>query len=421
MLSQKHTLREWLDYVEAQHPQSVIELGLGRMRTMVERLGIEFDCPVIVVGGTNGKGSTCMMLESIYRAAGYEVGTHTSPHMLRFNERARVNGAEIDDESMVRAFERVEAKRGDLPLTYFEFTALAIFMAFIEKQLDVVILEVGLGGRLDAINVLEPTASIVTTVGVDHEAFLGNTRDSVGWEKAHIYRKGKPAICADRKPPAKLVQYALGLGASLRVYGDAFDVEESGDQLTFKMGELTWTLPRPALYGRNQIDNASGVLAMIASLLEYLPVTEGQIAQGLRSVRLTGRFECRGIAPLLYLDVGHNPHAALVLAENLKTLPAEGKTIAVFGMLADKDMQEVIEIVRPMIDEWYVAGLPPPRGANLALLVRTMREAGVEAHQIIENDSVVAALQKARENASINDKIIVFGSFVTVTDVLPLL
>ncbi|MBR4939581.1 MAG: hypothetical protein IKZ24_00670 [Burkholderiaceae bacterium] len=206
MLSQKHTLREWLDYVEAQHPQSVIELGLGRMRTMVERLGIEFDCPVIVVGGTNGKGSTCMMLESIYRAAGYEVGTHTSPHMLRFNERARVNGAEIDDESMVRAFEKVEAQRGDLPLTYFEFTALAIFMAFIEKQLDVVILEVGLGGRLDAINVLEPTASIVTTVGVDHEAFLGNTRDSVGWEKAHIYRKGKPAICADRKPPAQLVQ-----------------------------------------------------------------------------------------------------------------------------------------------------------------------------------------------------------------------
>lgn len=421
MLSAPHSLNEWLAYVEAQHPQSVIELGLGRMRKMVERLGIEFDCPVIVVGGTNGKGSTCMMLESIYRAAGYEVGTHTSPHMLRFNERARVNGAEIDDESMVKAFEEVEAKRGDLPLTYFEFTALAIFRAFQQKNLDVVILEVGLGGRLDAINVLESTASIVTTVGVDHEAFLGNTRDSVGWEKAHIYRKGRPAICADRNPPVKLVQYAMGLGADLRVYGDAFDVKNDGDTITFTMDQLTWTVPRPALRGRNQIDNAAGVLAMVASLLDYLPVTQGQIAQGLLSVRLTGRFECRGIEPLLFLDVGHNPHAALVLAENLKDLPKDGKTIAVFGMLADKDMKEVIEIVSPMIDDWYVAGLPPPRGANLSLLTRTMREAGVQAHQIHENESVVQALEKAREMASINDKIIVFGSFVTVTDVLPLL
>ena len=204
MLENRQTLTDWLRFVESQHPESVIHLGLERMKTMLDRLGIRFDCPVIIVAGTNGKGSTCAMLESIYRAAGYKTAMHTSPHMLRFNERACVNGVEVEDAPLIDSFAEVDAARKGLPLTYFEFTALAILRTFQKAAPDVVILEIGLGGRLDAINALEPTASIVTTIGIDHEAFLGNTRDSIGWEKAHVYRQGKPAVCADRNPPKKL-------------------------------------------------------------------------------------------------------------------------------------------------------------------------------------------------------------------------
>lgn len=421
MSQQKDTLGEWLDYVLASHPENVIELGLGRMKTMLTRLQIAFDCPVITVAGTNGKGSTCAMLESIYRAAGCKTAMHTSPHMLRFNERACINGKEVEDGLLVEAFEEVERARDGLPLTYFEFTALAILRVFQKARPDVVILEIGLGGRLDAINALESTASIVTTVGIDHEAYLGNTRDAIGWEKAHIYRKGHPAVCADPNPPRKLVQYAQALGADLILRGKDFEIEELPEGLMrFQMQGQVWTLPVPALAGANQIDNAAGVLAIVASLLSKLPVSEEQIAEGLRSVRVTARFEKVQTDPDVILDVGHNPHAANVLAQNVRALKTRGKVIAVFGMLADKDMLDVVKIMSPVINEWFITGLPGPRGASVEELRRVMLEAGVTEANIHVCDGVADAFERAKREAAITDKILIFGSFVTVTAALPL-
>ena len=421
MSQQKDTLGEWLDYVLAGHPENVIELGLGRMKTMLARLQIAFDCPVITVAGTNGKGSTCAMLESIYRAAGYKTAMHTSPHMLRFNERACIDGKEVEDGPLVEAFKEVERARDGLPLTYFEFTALAILRVFQKARPDVVILEIGLGGRLDAINALESTASIVTTVGIDHEAYLGNTRDAIGWEKAHIYRKGHPAVCADPNPPRKLVQYAQALSADLILRGKDFEIEELPEGLMrFQMQGQVWTLPVPALAGANQIDNAAGVLAIVASLLSKLPVSEEQIAEGLRSVRVSARFEKVQSDPDVILDVGHNPHAANVLAQNVRALQTQGKVIAVFGMLADKDMLDVVKIMSPVISEWFITGLPGPRGASAEELRRVMLEAGVDGTNIHVCDGVADAFARAKREAAITDKILIFGSFVTVTAALPL-
>ena len=417
-MNQKQSLQQWLAFVESQHPESVIDLGLGRMQKMLDLLDIHFECPVILVGGTNGKGSTCAMLESIYRAAGYKTAMHTSPHMLRFNERARLNGIEVSDEDLVEAFEQVEAKRDGLGLTYFEFTALAILRAFLKAKPDVVILEIGLGGRLDAINALEPTASIVTTVGIDHEAFLGNTRESIGWEKAHIYRKGKPAVCADPNPPLKLIEVGLKREAQLTLRGKDFDIKADIDGMCFSNADVSWNLPLPALQGANQVDNAAGVLQVVSQLMKVLPVSLSHIALGLQTVKVTARFQKVREQPLTYLDVGHNPHAAVVLARNIKKLPSEGKNLAVFGMLADKDMKDVVSLMSPCIDQWYIASLPPPRGASADLLKRTMLEAGVKDGKIKTFETIEKALEVAEQEADLKDKIIVFGSFVTVTATL---
>ena len=387
----KDTLNEWLDYILSSHPENVIELGLTRMKKMLDRLDIHFDCPVITVAGTNGKGSTCAMLEAIYRAAGYKTAMHTSPHMLSFNER------------------------------YFEFTALGILRVFQKAKPDVVILEIGLGGRLDAINALQSTASIVTTIGIDHEAYLGNTRDAIGWEKAHIYRQGHPAVCADKNPPVKLLQYAKALKTNLVVAGKDFSVtEEDGGRMRFKMGVNDWDLPRPVLRGRNQMDNAAGVLALIVSLMDKLPVTIAAIEKGLTTVRITARFEKVQSDPTVILDVGHNPHAANVLAQNIRDVKTQGKVIAVFGMLADKDMIDVVKIMSEVIDEWFITGLPGPRGASVDVLHKVMLEAGVEDGKITQCEGVEEAFNLAKRQASIIDTIIIFGSFVTVTAALPL-
>ena len=421
MSQSKDTLNEWLDYILASHPENVIELGLTRMKTMLDRLQIVFNCPVITVAGTNGKGSTCAMLESIYRAAGLKTAMHTSPHMLSFNERAQINGEVVDDASLVEAFKEVEAARKGMPLTYFEFTALGILRVFQKARPDVVILEIGLGGRLDAINALEPTASIVTTVGVDHEAFLGNTREAIGWEKAHIYRSGKPAVCADKNPPLKLQQYATALGADLILEGKDFSIEATDDKsMRFRMRDILWDLPKPALAGRNQMDNAAGVLAVVVSLLDKLPVCEEAVRKGLETVRVTARFEKVADNPTVILDVGHNPHAATVLAQNVKDLNTRGKTLAVFGMLADKDMLDVVKIMSPVIDHWFITGLPGPRGASAELLHRVMLEAGVASRAIDVFEDVASAYDAAKRQAAIADTIIIFGSFVTVTAALPL-
>ena len=414
------TLSEWLNALEAVKPQSTIELGLARMRRMLDKIKWKNDVPIIIVGGTNGKGSTCLMLESIYQASGRKVATHTSPHILRFNERARFNGRELGDEALAAGFEEVDAVRGGEELTYFEFTLLAILCAFRKACPDVMVLEVGLGGRLDAVNALEPAASIVTAVGVEHETFLGTTRDAVGWEKAHIYRAGKPAVCADPVPPNKLTEYAQALGAELLLRGVDFDVQETASgAMKFKYKKESFLLPMPALYGKNQMDNAAGVLAVVESLQKTLPVSKDSMAKGLLNVRLPGRFEIISKKPLVIVDVGHNPHAAARLLENLASCPAPGKTTAVFGMLKDKDMMHVVRIVMPEIDRWFISGLPPPRGAKAQELKSAMLEAGVSGDDITVFDTVPQALDAAYRRSSPEDRILIFGSFVTVTEALP--
>ena len=302
-----------------------------------------------------------------------------------------------------------------MPLTYFEFTALAILWAFKRLKPDVVILEIGLGGRLDAINALDPEASIVTTVDVEHETFLGTTREAVGWEKAHIYRKGKCAVCADDHPPEKLIAVAFDMGADLLLKGRDFYAEKVAHGMRFTYRGYTVDLPEPAMFGVNQIDNAAGTLAVVYSLLKRLPVTVDDIAQGLRTAKLPGRFEKIADSPLVIVDVGHNPHAARVLVKNLEASRVPGKTYAVFGMLKDKDMSKVVELVAPEIDAWFVSGLPGVRGASEDELVRAMLQAGVTQDAITREADIPRAFEKAKEAARPEDRILVFGSFVTVT------
>ncbi len=426
------TLDEWLSHIEALHAKP-IDMGLERMREMVRRMDIRFSCPVVTVAGTNGKGSTCAMLESIYGAAGYRTGMHTSPHLLRFNERARIFGREATDDELSEVFEEVERARGDMTLSYFEFTALGILKLFQRANLDVVILEVGLGGRLDAVNVIDPTAAIITTIGIDHTAFLGTTREAIGLEKAHIYRPGIPSLCADADVPATVAEHAEAIGADFRRVGRDFAVEVREDgTFDFRGRTLTFdALPKPALEGENQYRNAAGVLGIVDALVGKLPVAGRAVEEGLSNVRITARFEhvtdtpCRTI-----LDVGHNPQAAEVLRRNIElTRRPDETTLAVFGMLHDKDMRQVAAILRTSFDAWFVASLTGPRAASAGELSAAMREAGVESERIRTYENVAEALAAARHEAlqigargaNRTVRIIVFGSFVTVTAALEVL
>lgn len=419
------SLSEWLAYIEDMHGgMQVIDLGLERMQEMIRRLGIRFSIPVFTVAGTNGKGSTCAILESVLRSAGLRVGMHTSPHMLRFNERAWLLGREATDDELVAAFSEVEAARGDLKLSYFEFTGLAILRLFQKSHLDALVLEIGLGARLDAINAIDPTVSIVTTVGIDHTAFLGPDRESIGREKSFVYRggAGHAAVCADRDPPESLLGHAREIGADLRVLGRDFDVVEHGDG-TFDYRGPLWDLrglPRPALAGEMQLSNAAGAIAMLeaaAGLRLGLPVTRAALEEGLRRVAITGRFQTVSVSPRIILDAGHNPHAARELLRNLRdSAPrAGGRTIAVAGMLRDKDRRHVAGIVKDEIDLWRLASLTGPRASTAADLAAEFEAAGVPASRVKLFDDVASALDFSIGEASGADRIIVFGSFVTVS------
>lgn len=420
------TLDAWLHFVENLHSTS-IDLGLDRMKAMVERMGIAFSCPVITVAGTNGKGSTVTMLRAIYRAAGYRTGVHTSPHLIRFNERARIDGQEISDERMLEALAEVEAKR-EGTLSYFEYTGLAILRAFQKQNLDVVILEIGLGGRLDAMNTIDSQAAIVTTVNMDHRAFLGNDRAKIGWEKAHVYRKGCRAVCSDPTVPASVPEYAARIGAQYRQSQKDFFFRIHDDGTWSWRGDRhEWSLPAPGLVGLNQYQNAAGVLSIIEGLRTCLPVTEKAIVRGLQNAKITGRFELmqRGRVRVVF-DVGHNPEAAQVLAKNIAHTKRDGeRTLAVFGMLADKDMKGVVEALRDSFDSWFIASLTGPRAATAQALRSAMLDAGVRAEAIEMFPRISEALAQARfvaknyaEHGDRPVRIIVFGSFVTVTAAL---
>lgn len=411
------TLAEWLSYLEALHPSS-IEMGLERIATVRDRMSLEPSFPVITVAGTNGKGSVCAFLSTIFHAAGYRAGVYTSPHLLRYNERVRVDLDQASDEALCLSFAAVEKARGEISLTYFEFGTLAAMWHFQHSKVDVAILEVGLGGRLDAVNVFEPDCAAVVTVDLDHQDYLGDDRESIGREKAGIFRAAKPAICGDANPPASLLQYAQQIGAPLQCIGRDFG---------FQRQELQWSfwgphgkhlsLPFPGLRGSYQLNNASVALAVLAEMRSRLPVSVGDIKRGLLEVDWPGRFQVLPGRPTTIFDVAHNPHAARALAGSLKTMGYHPQTFAVFSMLRDKDLREVVAAVDEQVDVWLVAGLDMPRGMSGDEIAAQL--AAANAHGKIHvyaniSDAYAAACDKAAEN----DRIVAFGSFHTVAEAM---
>ncbi len=419
----RDTLGAWLEYIERLHHRP-IDMGLERVRSVATRMELALPGVRIVVGGTNGKGSTCAMLEAILRAAGYRVGRYSSPHLLRFNERARFDGEPASDEALIAQFEAVERVRADTTLTYFEFTTLAILAWFAQQCIDVAILEVGLGGRLDAVNIVDADCALVTAVDLDHTDLLGPTREHIGHEKAHIFRPHRPAICVDPQPPASLLDYARQIGAQLRLLGKDFAVErvagtEGQRQWVYRGCDGTrMALAWPSLRGAHQLQNAAGVLAALESLRERLPVEPSAIRLGLARVQLTGRFQVMPGRPTIILDVAHNPNAARALAAALRDQGAgAGRTIAVFGMLRDKDARAVVEALATVIDRWHLVGTSGTRGRDAAAL-EAVAFAGASECVLARHQSVAAALAAATREAGPDDRIAVFGSFVIVADAL---
>ncbi len=451
------SLDDWLDYISTQHPVS-IELTLDRVAEVWQRLRAPHGpgspgFPVITVGGTNGKGSTCAMLEAILDRAGYRVGCYTSPHLLRYNERVRIARHDAPDADLCRAFEAVEAARDGIGLTYFEFGTLAALWLMSESRVDAAVLEVGLGGRLDAVNIIDADVSVVTSVGLDHMEYLGDTREKIGFEKAGIFRSGRAAICGDADAPASLVRHAAAIGARLLRAGIDFDfTEQDGAQWRYRrfaaqgapavaappgqspgspapaagadaapvvrpVQRARYGLPFPALRGAYQLSNASAAITALDELAHRLPVSAEAVRTGLLTAEIAGRFQVLPGRPTVVLDVAHNPHAAAVLDASLARLQGGGRTLAVFSMLADKDIEGVVRTVKARIDEWFIAPVDAARAADLAMLRGALTRAAA-LDPTTECASVGEAWAQARERARESDRIVVFGSFYTVAEVL---
>lgn len=453
------TLQEWLNYLETRH-KVAIDLGLDRIRAVAAKLNLSLPFIKITVGGTNGKGSTCAMIEAILLSAGYKVGLYTSPHLVKFNERISVNGEHASDDAIIEQLRLIESGRGDVSLSYFEYTTLAALLLFGQREVDVAVLEVGLGGRLDAVNLVDADCAVVTSVDIDHAEYLGNTREKIGWEKAHIFRPDRPAICADPLPPASLVEYAAEIGADLWLFGKDFNY--SGDRQQWSYGgraQRRAALAYPALRGANQLLNACAALAALEALRDKLVIPQQAVRIGLSQVSLPGRLQILPGSPAVVLDVAHNPHAAAALGQNLDSMGHFSRTHAVVGMLADKDIDGVVGKLVSRVDSWYCATLEGARGltgdelaahvrqvlANRASLdpsshtnptpelhaqstehadqapgVRAAASRSVDICKttVSSYDNPVQAFNEAQKQAALNDRILVFGSFSTVGPVL---
>ena len=412
-----HTLADWLDWQETLHPSS-IELKLERIRSVWQRLQPQPPrYAVLTVGGTNGKGSCVAYLDAILRAAGYRVGTYTSPHLLRYNERIRINGQDVDDTALCDSFARIDAARDTTALTYFEFGTLAALELFHHAGVEVAVLEVGLGGRLDAVNILDADAALVTNIALDHTEWLGPDRVHIGYEKAGIYRPGRPAVCADPDPPSSVLEHAHRIGAQLlRVHRD-YDFAPTGN--TWRWQAADWQLnelPRPRLTGEHQLGNAAAALMVLASLRQRLPVSPEAVAQGLRQTHLPGRFQVIPGPVCWILDVAHNPAAAAVSARQLRQHPGSGRTQALIGILADKDADGMIHALADTVDFWRPVTLAGPRGRTSADLVTRLRSVGIQA--VAGHDSIEEAVWAAQHSAQPGDQIVTLGSFHAVAPVL---
>ncbi|MBI4192418.1 MAG: bifunctional tetrahydrofolate synthase/dihydrofolate synthase [Betaproteobacteria bacterium] len=413
----QRTLEQWLEHLERLHPQ-VIAMGLERVLSVKQALALDPGYPILTVGGTNGKGSCCAMLEAALRHAGYRVGCYTSPHLLRYNERVRIGGREVSDEILCAAFARVESARGNTLLTYFEFSTLAAMLAFAEAGIEVAILEVGLGGRLDAVNAFDADCALVASIDLDHQGYLGDTRDAIGFEKAGIFRAGRPAICADADPPVTLSAHAGAIGAELLLIDRDFGhVADKTQWRYWGPGGKRHGLPYPALRGAYQLANAAACITALDCLRERLPVTAQDIRSGLLKAEPTGRFQVLPGQPQVILDVAHNPHAARALAANLANMPKSAQTIAVFAMLKDKDVAGVVDAVKNRITHWFVATTEGPRGAAAQQIAAGLQRAGITV-PVTRFEDVAGAWRAACKTAAENDKIIVFGSFLTVAAVI---
>lgn len=422
------TLNQWLSHLENAHSNGLIDMGLERATQVKNAMKLSPHCPVIIVGGTNGKGSTCAFLSHIYHEAGFKVGTLTSPHLLRFNERITINTEPVSDEVITDSFERIERARGDISLTYFEFNTLAAVDIFLRQEVEVMILEVGLGGRLDAVNIFDADCAVITSVDLDHQSYLGNTIEEVAFEKAGIFRANTPAICAQTPAPKTLVQHAQTIGADLLQFKHDFSISTlANQQWSFHFHPVSGSLkhsarnrnalPIPSLRGAYQLSNAACALSAIECLNAKLPVDIGAIKRGLVRANNIGRFQVLPGRPLTVLDVGHNPHAARALRQSLIALPFAQKRMAVFSMLADKDIDSVLSLLKDQFDEWFIAPLGVARTRTLDNLHEHLRAHTADSHiHLFEN--IQAAHQTALSQATENDRIVVFGSFHTVAEVL---
>ena len=423
-MTQPTTLAEWLAHCERLHPKT-IDMTLARTKTLIERLGLEFAMPVITVAGTNGQGSTCATLEALALAAGYKVGAYIKPHLVHFEERCRVNGKMVAPEELIPHFEAVEAARGDILLTYFEFVTLAIMRTLASAPVDLVILEVGMGGRLDAVNAVDADVSVITSIDIDHVEYLGPDRESIGREKAHIARTGRPLIVSDPMPPNSIPDYAAQVGADLWLIGRDFNYSGDRQQWSWSGRGRRWNaLGYPSLRGANQLLNASGALAAFEALRDKLPLTAQAVRVGLASIDLPGRFQIIPGQPALVLDVAHNPHSVAALAMNLDQMGFFPRTFAVFGAMHDKDLAGTMGKIAHLVDDWMLTDLPLPRAAKATELAEqvwsltaTAPSASPKA-RVTTFESPATALAAALAQADPADRIVVFGSFYTVGGVL---
>jgi len=420
-----NSLDAWLNWQSSLNPAE-IDLGLERITDVLRRMGLsqQFDCPLIMVAGTNGKGSVVAMLEAMASAAGYSVCSYTSPHILRYNERLRIRGEEIDDSSLCESFERIDQARGEAALTYFEFGTLAAIDCFKRAQPELVIMEVGLGGRLDAVNIMQPDVSVITPIAIDHTDWLGENREAIAVEKAGILRENKPAICGDTDPPVSLLEIAEQKSVELFQIGSHFSIEQHPIQqqgcwqLHSPFGSLQ-NLPEPSLTGDFQKSNAATAIVALQALTTKLAISADNIRQGLAAVRLKGRFEIVKQQPRVIIDVAHNSHAVTSLVTQLQTQPVAGKTHLVIAMLADKPVSEVVEILLPVADGWYTAGLEEASRGLSSSEMEAIVKAVLLAHngadvKLCAALTVEAAIDTVMSVAQANDRIVILGSFYTV-------
>jgi len=414
--SRGRTLEDWLTRLESLHPKK-IDLGLDRVGQVLAALSLrEPPYRIITIGGTNGKGSCVALLENIYREAGYRVGAFTSPHLWRFNERIRVGGMEATDAELIALFEAIDAGRGEVTLSYFEYSAVAALLQFARQGVELALLEVGLGGRLDAVNAVDADVSVVTSVALDHQVWLGETRDAIGREKAGILRRARPGVVAERAPPRGLLAEAERLGAELRLIGRDFDGRaqpDTGDWLYRGWTSVETVLPMPAFGGQEQLENAAACVAVIQCLGSSLPVDADVLVRGLAGAWLPGRIEHRTIGDTAWVfDVAHNPVAAVALAKELARLPALTPTVAVVGVMSDKDIPGVLAPLIPVVDEWVVTQADPQRGATAESLAAALADRGITGVSV--EPGLAEACRAARARARPGGRVLVFGSFYTV-------